>query len=172
MKKSFFLLAAVALAGCSSDDAAVSSKSPWSADGSSGTTGNPISRTVSGTPEAPRYQPAPEHKYSWDNEAPVMAEAPAPIAAPEDAKKGRVVEVSGIYGMFAFLSSEKPAPGTIILVSKENAVARVRVKELFGDQVIAEILPNQLGVPSLQVGDEFVIEPDPLAPAEVAPAAE
>lgn len=165
MKKALILpLALAALAaGCSSDNPGATAKSPWSTDGNSGTSGNPIARPFYSTAneqlevrDVQRFGP-----YSWDSAPKTGKLAPvaAPVTVPEDAKKIRITGIRGELGLFSFLRAEKPALEQILVVSKDKYGAQVRVVHVENNTVVAELLPNQLYVPTLIVGEEVDCRP-------------
>ncbi len=168
MKKSIlFIMAAAALAGCTTDD--------------NDATNQGISNTRPNfEPRAGSQDAQPQTQYSWDAEAKKAAES-TDLTAPNDPHRGRVTEVAPDYGLFSYLSADKPAVGTTLLFSKERKGIRIRVKEIDGDAIIAEVLPGQADIPVLVAGDEFSISADPIGltpvtsagePAAAEPAAE
>lgn len=158
MKKTLsFLALAALLAGCSSDDRAVTAKSPWSNDGSSGTSGNPIARSVAGAP-APRINtPVERGTYSWDANKPAATAESAALVAPTESGKALIADIRGDLGLLALLLAEKPAPGQTFIVIKDNKPARIRIVELDGEIAIAELPPNQVDIPTLAVGEQVTL---------------
>jgi hypothetical protein len=166
MKKALILpLALAALAaGCSSDDPGATAKSPWSTDGNSGSSGNPIARPFYGAAKD-QFEVRDVQKfgpYSWDR-APLKSNAApsvsVPVTVPEDAKKIRITGIRGELGLFSFLRAEKPEVEQILVVSKDKYGAQVRVVHVENETVVAELLPNQLYVPTLIVGEEVDCRP-------------
>ncbi|MDR2980941.1 MAG: hypothetical protein LBV12_01695 [Puniceicoccales bacterium] len=165
MKKTLSLLAlAAVLAGCSSGDNAATAKSPWSTDGNTGSSGNPIARTVATKPDTQVQQPVETRAYSWEKDKPA-ADEPVVPKAPEDPARAYIKEVRGDLGLVSLMRMDKPAPGDMLIVSNQKKAAKLRVVEVDGEDIIAELLPNQQDIPALTVGEEILCSIEAPPPA-------
>jgi hypothetical protein len=146
MQRSLLILSAsVLLVACEG------SKSPWS-------TSTQATSGVSDVNGKPVEAAAPGVKFSWDKDAP--AEAPkavvaAPLEAPKDANKARVLEVREDSGLISLLRSDKPdVKARLQLVKDGKALLVEVVKVSDNNEIIANIIPNQEKAPKLAAGDE------------------
>ncbi|MDR2845093.1 MAG: hypothetical protein LBV28_03260 [Puniceicoccales bacterium] len=164
MKKTLSVLAlAVLVAGCT--DYSTKGKSPWSPD--SGASGpNPLLSSFGSEASPESLDPIKPAPHSWDN-APAPATAPtadvtaadaaalASLPPPTDASQIRITGVRSDLGLFSFVRAEKPEIKKEFLLWDSRFGARVRIVEVDGNEIIAELLPNQKFIPELAVGKEL-----------------
>jgi len=158
MKKSlpFFALALFA-AGCTTKDYSSSAKSPWSYEGTDSGP-NPLAAlaTVSSEKEETTGTYKSAKQYSWDKDKKVSVKKTTEVEPPEDTSRLRITDINGDYGLVEFVTTDKPSPKEVIVITDDrSAAARIRIVEVGAKRVAAEILPNQASVPNLVKGAEL-----------------
>jgi hypothetical protein len=156
MKKTLPLFALALAAGCTSTDYSAQSQSPWAYEGTSSGP-NPIASAFTLNADPSKEQPESyrhQRQYSWEVEK-QTAKPVAPDAVPEDPSKLRITDANVEFGLYEFVTAEKPAKGEVITVTDDRTSARVRIVAVDKGRVVAELLPNQVALPPLNKGVEL-----------------
>jgi hypothetical protein len=177
MKKqtlSILPLVALLAAGCTSDDAVSRTTSPWAQEGTGGQP-HPIARTI--TVDDDQYSPdSPLEEKKFPRLTRDKAAIPAPASKvdrtpPEDQRRLRVTDVRENHALFEFVSNGQFKKDQKVNVDDGKSAARVRIVAVDGKTIVAEILPNNLDLPRLELGSELAfVSTDEVAAAAGAPA--
>jgi hypothetical protein len=162
------VFAAFAAAGCTSDDTATRATSPWAQPGAA-TEPNPILAGVSlgseenGGPQSELIASKHYKTYSWRRdkkpETGASSENVVEYPAPENPRNIRITGINEKASVLSFVCADT-APFVVdqqinINDGKNAAYVRVVRKNAEKNVVVAELLPNQVDTPKLELGGEL-----------------